>query len=40
LRDRAGHTPLDRARATDDETTQMLLKNAMAQTVHTVKSKA
>jgi uncharacterized protein len=40
LRDRAGHTALDRARETDDDATQTLLKNALAQAPDTLKTKA
>jgi ankyrin repeat protein len=40
LRDRAGHTALDRARETDDEATQNLLKNALAQSSRPLNSKS
>jgi ankyrin repeat protein len=39
LRDREGHTALDRARQTDDEATQTLLKTALAQSGGGPKSK-
>ena len=39
LRDRSGHTALDRAQETDDETTQSLLKNALAESSAASKSK-
>lgn len=39
LRDRSGHTALDRARETDDETTQKLLKAALAQSADVLKTK-
>lgn len=39
LRDRARHTALDRARETDDEATQTLLKKALAQSAGTPKIK-
>ena len=38
LRDHAGHTALDRARETDDETTQALLKDALAKSAGTSKT--